>query len=119
MGKMAMSVIGADADESVLAQSGGFVAGVHFVDLNTVQGGVRAYLHLNVFSGGGDVQLVISDDASSWTSYDPDMEILGSTDTLPALFTSMGFDIPASARYVGVRNTAPMDAVVLLWAVGI
>jgi hypothetical protein len=118
MGKIVASVSGADS-EGILAQSGSFPVGVHFVDLNTVQNGVRACLHLNVFSGGGDVQLVISTNASTWTSYDPETELLASSDTLPALFTMMGFDIPASARYVGIRNTAPMDAVLLLWAVGI
>lgn len=118
MGKIALSVIG-EEDAGILAQSGGMKEGVHFVDLNVIQNGVRVYLHVNVFSGGGDVQLVYSTNAFAWTAYDPETELSGTNATLPDSFTSMGFDIPASARYVGVRNTAPMDANVLLWAVGI
>lgn len=118
MSKFVASVMGSDSDEGILAQSGGFKPGVHFVDLSAVQNGVRVFLHANVFSGG-PAQLVYSTDASVWTSYDPETELAGTPANLPEMFTMMGFDIPASARYVGIRNATPMDANVLLWAVGV
>lgn len=105
-------------DAGVLAHAGTFASGVHFVDLGSVQNGVRAYLHSNVLSGGGTVQFVFSDDCSTWTSFDPLTELTGTGVPLAPSFTLMGFDAP-SARCVGVRNTSQMDATLLLWAIGV
>lgn len=102
----------------VLAYTGSMPSGVHFVDLGSVQNGVRVFLHNNVLTGGGDVQMVTSTNCSAWVTFDPVTELAGTSATLSASFTAMGFDAP-EARCVGIRNTAQMDTNLLLWAIGI
>lgn len=105
-------------DAAVLAFTGPFGAGVHSIDLGSVQDGVRVYLHANVLTGGGAVQFVTSEDCATWTTYDPTTELSGTSATLQGEFTMMGFDAPA-ARCIGVRNTSSMSGTVLLWGFGI